>query len=631
MRVSHPIALTALFGLSAFEGLAALAASFMTSSEPGSALIFGLSPVRLAITGATILMIVSFLLAAWAERTQPGWWKRTATIASRVTGSPGWTFTFFCVLFALFLAILGVLFLFLSPLRREWSLLLPLSSRLGPLLICTALIVIQFGIFLLVDGRTRAQMRKLSKQLVAGTLLGISTLIYTVFLKIYLSGTWDARFKGVEGYIFIPALVLLAWHFSRQILARKSERISALVEQLMMLLFIGATVGVIYWHTAQWFRFETTRNAATWHLVAKAFLEGKLYLENPVSTHDLTFSNGHWFVPVPPLPALVVLPFVALFGVEKVNMVHVSILAGALNAMLVYLILSKAGRLRMIPASIPGMLWLTVLFAFGTTHWWLSVYGIFWYLNQLLTLFFTALAILFTLYKASPWLIGLCLGLALLSRPNGFTLWPLLLGITFFLEQQTLGAIPWKRMFTWALKTAVPMAACAGALLLYNYMRFGSFLDFGYVTINSSTWIMEAVRRYGMFNIHFVPINFEMMFLRMPFLGIVENRLYYSPTFEGTSIFAMTPAVVYLFRRFRFNWWTIGAWVSISFTAGLLLLYHNTGSWQIGYRYLMDFILPVLLLMGIGIGQRTSRLFILLTLISVVINGAGVAWWFMYM
>jgi hypothetical protein len=139
---------------------------------------------------------------------------------------------------------------------------------------------------------------------------------------------------------------------------------------------------------------------------------------------------------------------------------------------------------------------------------------------------------------------------------------------------------------------------------------------------------MDAVRTYGIFNVHFVPANLHAMFLKFPRIEIAGSCFYFSPTREGISILATTPAIVYIFRRLKINWWTIGAWLSIIVSIGLLLFYHNTGSWQMGYRYLLDFLLPVLLLMGLGIGKRPSWLFIFLVILSIIINAAGIYWWF---
>ncbi len=615
--------------LGTVEGMITLVGPLMVQSEPGSAVLLGLSLPRLVITGLIILAIALLGWLAWVALSQLEWWQSIQKTAAWLTRSPARVFALFTVAYTLTLTILAILFLCASPAAAEITLLKTIFSRVGLVLVWIALLLVQFGSLILVDTRLRKKFTRFaSAQLRAGVLLAIATCVYTVFLRIFLKATWDMRFKGLEGYIFIPALVLLVWGISRSFLRKKQSY--AVVNQVMMVLFVGLAVYTVYWHTAQWFRYEATRGTAEWHLLANAFLQGKLYLETPATYHDMTFYKGHWYIPNPPLPALILMPLVALFGVDRINMVQFAIFCGSANAALAYIMLSKASSLKMIPTSTAGNLLLTVLLAFGTTHWWLSVESIYWYLSQLLTLLFAGLATILALKKASPWLIGVSLGIAILARPNVFTLWPFLAGITLYLEQKS-GPIQWKQMFFWAVKTAVPMAACVFGLLYYNFIRFDNFFDFGYVTINSSSWIMEAVRTYGMFNIHFVPINFKMMFLTMPFVGFADGKFYYSPGFEGTSILAMTPAVIYLFRRFQVNWWTAGAWASVLLTAGLLLFYHNTGSWQLGFRYLMDFILPVLLLIALGVGQRTSRVFSVLVLLSVLINGAGVAWWFTHM
>lgn len=131
-----------------------------------------------------------------------------------------------------------------------------------------------------------------------------------------------------------------------------------------------------------------------------------------------------------------------------------------------------------------------------------------------------------------------------------------------------------------------------------------------------------------MFNVHFLGTNLKAMLLKLPEISWENGCLLINPTREGISVFAMTPALIFLFRRFRWNWWTAGAWLSIILTAGLLIFYHNTGAWQLGYRYLMDYILPVLLLLAIGVGDRPSWLFKGLVLVSIIGNFLGIVWWF---
>jgi len=70
---------------------------------------------------------------------------------------------------------------------------------------------------------------------------------------------------------------------------------------------------VLYQQYAYFLGRKTTE-FTIWNLLAKSFLEGRLYLANPPSTWSLTFYQGHWYVPQPPLPAILMLPLVLFTG-----------------------------------------------------------------------------------------------------------------------------------------------------------------------------------------------------------------------------------------------------------------------------------------------------------------------------
>src|SRR5262245_46041565 len=58
------------------------------------------------------------------------------------------------------------------------------------------------------------------------------------------------------------------------------------------------------------------RPYAYFNYLADAFVHGQLYLRLlPISTHDLSFFNEKYYLYWPPMPAVVLMPFVALFGV----------------------------------------------------------------------------------------------------------------------------------------------------------------------------------------------------------------------------------------------------------------------------------------------------------------------------
>jgi hypothetical protein len=118
------------------------------------------------------------------------------------------------------------------------------------------------------------------------------------------------------------------------------------------------------------------------------------------------------------------------------------------------------------------------------------------------------------------------------------------------------------------------------------------------------------------------------MFLKIPRIVTDGSDFFFQPGYEGFSIFFMSPFLLWSFRRFRRNWWQIGAWAGVLLTLFLLLFYHNTGSEQVGYRYLMDAIVPLMLLVATGFKREITPLFRLVVIFAAVINLLSVYWWY---
>lgn len=614
-----------LFALMAVEGLIGLSTLFNVRSEPGSALLFGYSLSRLILAGAVISVVIVLSVFAVSALLQPLWWQNLSHQVMKIVTASGMLFCL-ALLFSQFLSILAFLLLVIGAEENELITQRSLIERAGFVIIWIELCIFQLGLLVVLNYPYADSEKPFFTPLRWSILFAITIIIYDIVLFSYAVTSWKIWIRG-HGVIFLPAILGLLLGLHDQFF-RDSRRYK-IVNYLLLLAFIGVSTYAVYRHTTLWARNDYTAAKSYWHMVADSFLHGRLYLENPDTTHDLTFYNGQWYVPNPPLPAFVVMPFVAVMGVDNINMVRFSIAIGAINAMLLFQLLTKSSSLNVIPTNRIGNLLLITVAIFGTSHWWLAIKGQMWYTSQLLTLTFTTLSTLLVLYKASPWLVGLSLGIAILSRPNAFTLWPFLVGLKLYLDSMTGKSIyQWKTLLAWGVQSVLPVCLAVTGLLYYNFIRFDNWFDFGYVTINSADWLMEAVRTYGIFNVHFLPANIYAMFLKFPHIELANGCFYFSVTREGISIFATTPALIYIFRRFKFNWWTAGAWTSIILSVGLLFFYHNTGAWQMGYRYLLDFLLPVILLMGLAIGKRPSWFFTALVIISILINTAGIYWWF---
>jgi hypothetical protein len=310
--------------------------------------------------------------------------------------------------------------------------------------------------------------------------------------------------------------------------------------------------------------------------------------------------------------------------------------AGLLFLMLILAFTSPKGPLY-IPASdessYPGKslsvaVWVTVLFIFGTDHLWLGTTGQMWFISQLLVVTFTLIGCLCVICGTSPVFAGIALGLGVLCRPNIFPVWLCFLGI-WLNQERDFPRLNWRKTLIWSLKSGIPVVISVGLLLLYNKVRFDSWTDFGYVTINGADWILNSVQQYGMFHPHFLRINAGVMLWGLPRLDFSGERFFFQPYVAGYSIFLMTPPLIYTFCAIRKSWFSIGAWASVILSVALLLLYHNTGAEQIGYRYILDITAPLALLTAAGLKGKVRFLYRILTIFAVGLSFIAIFWWYL--
>lgn len=427
-------------------------------------------------------------------------------------------------------------------------------------------------------------------------------------------------------WLFLLCLVLIVYLRSHYADLIREKKAIAFVENFIVSSVLFVAVFFLYAHFAALIGWVNKGKYAFWDLLAGQIIQGRLYIPNPPYTHDLTLYQGNWYVPMPPLAGVLMVPLAYWIGAENINASYFSIFFSALNGVIVYAILKELNTRKWIQLSTTGIFVLIVLFLFGTPHLWVGISGRGWYVSQILTVLFLALAVYFALRSWSPWWVGICIGLAMTARPNGLMTWPFLFAIAMQLLKEKHGQVSWRDAFFWSLKTAIPVAVAVGALLTYNYLRFDDFLDFGYTTVNAGSDIVANVQTWGMFHPHFISRNLQVMLFEMPWWN-PQNRWPIEPSTTGMSIFLTTPALFYLFRRYPKDWWVLGAWTAVLFNIGLLSMYHNTGAHQFGYRYILDMLIPLIAMFAIGFSNRKMPWhFILAVLLSVAVNLYGADW-----
>ncbi len=432
---------------------------------------------------------------------------------------------------------------------------------------------------------------------------------------------------------------------------------------------------------------------------ADAFLHGRDWFAYPVP--DGTGQPGNWYfqdvypltdasglpdgralLPFPPLPALVLVPFVWLFGLFA-DQEGVGILLAAAGVGITYWML---GRL---PIRTSVRILTTVLFATGTVWWWSAAVGSTWYFAHLVAVDIALLAVGVSLgadrlaCTEDPWdeadreadRLELA-GAPGRSRTGELVdgIWPLdrsqviagfLLGLAATARLPLVFAAPWLMMVggggSWPRRTASAAVGGAGpiaVLLLYTFLTTGSLIHPGYdyqyqLEANGypalgyhPDWAVEDVR--------YIPQNLGIMFGALPVIApdLKPDTLGFGaphplcttpeaqrslfdrecpialPIDIGTSIIISAPGLflaLFALRSRPLARLTLGASVAVVAIALFNLAHFSQGWVQWGYRFSLDFIPFLLPLVALGAARLDGRP--RMTAFVLVVAGAAINLW----
>jgi hypothetical protein len=378
-------------------------------------------------------------------------------------------------------------------------------------------------------------------------------------------------------------------------------------------LWAGVSALVIYalfavLHGPIWFASPL----AYYNYLADALLHGQLALRLiPPSTHDLSFFQGHYYLYWPPMPAVFLMPFVAIFGVQFSDTLF-TVGIGALNVALVAVLLRQACIHRVIKLSKGRRGLLVLCFALGSVQLTQAPFGRVWNTGQETAFMCVALCYLVVLQMRGAWafvLAGLAIGAAFLTRNHMLFagVWP---AYYLLVQHRSLG---WRRLAVNIAAGLLPVVVAIGLLAWYNWARFGSISDNGLDYHQMAAIFVDDYRRYGPFHPHYVPINLFYQYVAYP-LPLNDT------TFYGGSLFLLTPVffaawVGAVVMRPRWSMWALV--VSIVLVSIPILLLMGTGWVQFGPRYTLDFTVPLLLLTAAGLRRCPVRVLFLLTIVAM--------------
>ena len=340
---------------------------------------------------------------------------------------------------------------------------------------------------------------------------------------------------------------------------------------------------------------------------ADAFLHGRLALTaRPPNLNDWVFENGRWYVSFPPFPAVLMMPFVALFGLAF-NDVVFTVGFAALNVALFYRLA------RSVDPEQPEWDYAlyALLFGFGSLAWTCAIRGEVWFTAETVGVTLTLLYLLAAHEAKHPVAAGLAVACAAITRT------PLTLAAVFFVLEAFRREDRWRRLAQFAAAIVVvglPMAAM-------NYARFGSFTEFGHSHLFANR-VNQQIQEFGLFHYAFLERNLHAAFTRLPQLSFHPFKLGFDG--DGMSLFVTTPLFFYLLwprdqpRLHR------PLWITTALVAVPGFFYQNSGWFQFGFRFSLDYTPYLFLLLALGHRPRT-RVWWAAALASVAVNAWGAA------
>ena len=359
------------------------------------------------------------------------------------------------------------------------------------------------------------------------------------------------KLRGIDiGMLCIPALMLLGYIF-------------------IHMLFGGTLLSYNCWDS--------------YSLQAMSWLSGRLDMGKNYEWLELAVYNGKYYLSFPPLPSVVMLPFVLLFG-ERTPSNLVSALYGIFTAMIAYKILKKAGMKR------GGAVFFAIAYVWGSNMLWLSTSGGVWFLAQGLNMLLLTACVYFAQQKMRVAAYAMA-ALAVGCRPFSVCMFLPLMAYFYMADKDR----PMADRIRGQIRSLIIPAFIALCYMLYNYVRFGNVLEFGHNYLPEFT---ESEK--GQFSLSYILPNLYNLLLR-PVTLRADLTLEY-PLFDGFMFYIANPMFLIWFAAvvkdvLQKKLDVVRLCIVIAILAELLLLCaHKTlGGWQFGARYTVD-MLPMALM-----------------------------------
>ncbi len=343
-------------------------------------------------------------------------------------------------------------------------------------------------------------------------------------------------------------------------------------------------------------------------LLSDAFLKGNFFVEGIYPwIEKAPLDEFRFFIVNPPMPAILLLPFVAIWGLSFPQHIFAHLI-GVLLAFSTFCMSLKIKNELKLAA------WSMLLIGVGSIVWFLSSVGSVWYLGQITAALFLTLLINELLGKKRPFLLGFFLGCAYLSRVHLILIFP----ATAF--------VIWKHFknFKPVIYFGAIFSIFFGFDLFYNFSRYGTLFNQGYFLIpgtQNEPWFAK-----GIMHPTYIIEDLKVAFLKLPI--IVSAFPYIIPSWAGMAIWLTTPAFIFALKANFKELFVKLSWLSIFLIFIIVGAHGGTGFAQFGYRFAVDFypFLTYLTIKGVAKGNGPKKIHWILLFFGALVNFWGVLW-----
>jgi len=393
--------------------------------------------------------------------------------------------------------------------------------------------------------------------------------------------------------------------------------------ELVLLVLAGALALVLVAALGHRLVNETS-GSNSYALLADAFLQGRLDVDKCFDS-DCAHFDGRTYVVFPPVPALVAVPFVAVFGVDFSHFMAIGIVAFAGSLFLWWRILQTLEVRR------ETAIWLLLALAFASPLFYVTLRtDRVWFFAQSIDFLIVSLALHEIVRGASLLRAGIFIGAAFLCRQMSLFLVPFLFVLALRPEEPLISFS--KAHVMRALKFGLPVAAAIGIYMTYNWIRFGDVMETGYLYIRVPdldhwTLINHRLTTIGLFSKDYALFNAFYLFVQgfhVEWGGPdMLDMVALDPM--GTSLLAASPFVLLAFFTPLTRPVMVGALCALVIL-GVTLMYHGNGFSQYNtQRFVLDWFPVMIFALAFAVRETLRPAFAVLATYAIALNVAAVA------